>query len=141
MSKIKTFIKSCIGFHCQVPFVYLNFFKCGVTSHAVHIGGVKVTNNVICKWKCHFGATYMDGMTFIFDFKRDLMMIAYAKCHICYFKVTYFILQFLKWKMLNKTDFFSRDTPKIGKICPYFLFKVLFHAITYLNMFDNFKVN
>ena len=76
MSKIKTFIKSCIGFHCQIPFVYLS----GVTSHAVHIGGVKVTNNVFCKWKCHFGATYMDGMTFIFDFKRDLMMIAYAKC-------------------------------------------------------------
>ena len=45
-----------------------------------------MTKNVICKWKCHFGATYMDGMTFIFDFKRDLMMIAYAKCHICYFK-------------------------------------------------------
>ena len=34
MSKIKTFIKSCIGFHCQIPFVYLS----GVTSHAVHIG-------------------------------------------------------------------------------------------------------
>ena len=39
-----------------------------------YIGGVKVTNNVICKWKCHFGATYMDGMTgespFYFLFQR-----------------------------------------------------------------------
>ena len=78
--KLRLSSKSCIDFHCQVPFVYLKFFKCGVTNHAVHIAGVKVTNNVICKWKCHFGATYMDGMTFIFDFKRDLMMIAYAKC-------------------------------------------------------------
>ena len=52
-----------------------------------------------------------------------------------------FILQFLKGKILNKTDFFSRDTPKIGKICLDFLFKVLFYAITYLSMFDNFKVN
>ena len=27
------------------------------------VGGTKVANNVIRKRKCHFGATYMDGMT------------------------------------------------------------------------------
>ena len=67
ISCLKLIVKSentpWLDFHFQVPFVYLNFFESRVTSHAVHIGGVKVTNNVICKWKCHFGATYMDGMT------------------------------------------------------------------------------
>ena len=46
------------------PICLSKILKSGVTSHAVHIGGAKVTNNVIFKWKCHFGATYMDGMTF-----------------------------------------------------------------------------
>ena len=48
--------------------------KKGVTNRAVHIGGAKVANNVIRERKCHFGATYMDGMTgdppFYFGFSK-----------------------------------------------------------------------
>ena len=48
---------SLLSPHC------ISKIKGQVTSHQVHIGAAKVANIVIRNWKCHCGATYMDGMT------------------------------------------------------------------------------
>ena len=59
----------------------------GFTSHSVHIGGAKMANDVTRKWKYHFGATYMDGMTGDARFLNGLLKfcISLSPCRIPYY--------------------------------------------------------
>ena len=67
----------------SVPFEYLK--KEGVTSTAVDVGGAKLENNIFCKRKCHFGTTYIDGITgdphLYFGYSKGTSMRACARFH------------------------------------------------------------